>query len=68
VLTRDGRYLLLTLYNRTGTGTGIIPNVSAPLVASGASIADALSSPPTGICSAPSPPEPVANPAAEAGQ
>lgn len=42
VLTRDGRYLLLTLYNRTGAGTGIVPNVSDPLIAAGASIADAL--------------------------
>lgn len=41
-LTRDGRYLLLALWNRTGKGTGIIPVVSASLVATGSSIADAL--------------------------
>lgn len=41
-LTRDGRYLLLALWNRTGKGTGIVPVVSPALVATGASIADAL--------------------------
>lgn len=41
-LTRIGSYFLLALWNRTGTGTGIVPKVSDPLVAAGASIADAL--------------------------
>lgn len=38
----DGRDFLLALFNRTGAGTGIVPKVSDSLVATGASIADAL--------------------------
>lgn len=41
-LTKNGRYLLLQLWNRTGQGTGIVPKVSAALVAAGVTIADAL--------------------------
>lgn len=41
-LTRNGRTLLQALWSRTGQGTGIIPNVSPPLTASGSTIADAL--------------------------
>ena len=40
--TAYGRAFLLALYNRTGAGTGIIPVVSAPLTATGTTIADAL--------------------------
>lgn len=36
-------YLLLQLWNRTGQGTGIVPVVDAGLVASGTTLADALS-------------------------
>lgn len=39
---QDGRDFLLSLFNRTGAGTGIIPKVSAPLTATGASISTAL--------------------------
>lgn len=42
VLTKTGQYLFLQLWNRTGQGTGIIPLVSDPLTATGATIADAL--------------------------
>lgn len=38
----DGRDFLLALFNRTGAGTGIVPKVSDPLVAAGATIIDAL--------------------------
>lgn len=41
-LLGDGIGLILALINRTGKGTGIVPIVSAPLVAAGVSIADAL--------------------------
>lgn len=41
-LTQDARNLLLALWNRTGRGTGIVPIVSDPLTAAGASISDAL--------------------------
>lgn len=37
-----GRSFFTQLYNRTGLGTGIVPIVSAPLTATGSTIADAL--------------------------
>lgn len=40
--TAYGQGFLRSLYNRTGLGTGIVPIVSPPLTATGASIADAL--------------------------
>jgi len=49
VLTRDGPLSVLTLYNRTGTGTGIIQMSRVPGRV-GASIAGrATASPPTGF-------------------
>lgn len=40
-LTKDGRYLLLSLYNRTGAGTGL-PSVALGIVAKGSGQTDAL--------------------------
>lgn len=40
--TNYGQQFLLALWNRTGGGTGIVPSVDATLVATGATIADAL--------------------------
>jgi len=42
ILTVDGDYLLLALWNRTGLGSGIVPVVSPPLTATGSSQSDAL--------------------------
>jgi hypothetical protein len=42
VLTVDGQYLLLALWNRTGQGSGIVPVVSPPLTATGSGQGDAL--------------------------
>lgn len=42
LVDRTWRYVLLQLWNRTGQGTGIVPAVSEPLTATGATIADAL--------------------------
>jgi len=42
LLTVDGKYLLLALWNRTGKGSGIVPIVSPPLTATGNSQATAL--------------------------
>lgn len=41
-LTQFARFLFLTFWNRTGKGTGIIPQVSTALVATGNSLATAL--------------------------
>lgn len=41
-LTQSGRYFFLALWNRTGKGTGIVPEVSPLLVATGATLATAL--------------------------
>lgn len=40
--TNYGRAFFLALFNRTGAGRGIVPAVSPPLTAQGATIADAL--------------------------
>lgn len=47
VPTRDGRDFLLSLFNRTGAGTGIVPKMGLsatnnPLVATGSVLADSL--------------------------
>lgn len=39
---QDGRDFLLALFNRTGAGTGIIPKVTGPLIATGSTIVDSL--------------------------
>jgi hypothetical protein len=42
LLTKDGRLLLTALWQRTGSGPGIIPIVSPPLTATGTTQATAL--------------------------
>lgn len=42
ILTGDGFYLLLALFNRTGKGSGIIPVVILPLTATGIDQGSAL--------------------------
>jgi hypothetical protein len=43
VLLKDsGKPFLLTIYNRTGGASGVVPSQSQPIIASGSSIADAF--------------------------